>query len=289
MATMRQWPDLSAHLPKGFCIRGAPNFSALGLKAPAGVNILTLAAIIAGEQPTEKPETVCPRTIAPCMRFISDLQDEARSQLLPFAWAMVGTNSVAHAPVRMRILGRMAIELARLEAPAFEDAAPRDTRVEHAIAAASSYWDSPNPETADAANEAFKAADAAARDVIAKSRLANHAAHGAACAARCAHSAFIAFEANDDFLAAAAGGLRDVPGVLDGVRVRFAADASEHAAMAAITPHDVAGAFWREDVARSTLARLREAIEAGPHGAVTPILAARRLALAAAHLAGACG
>jgi hypothetical protein len=285
---MRQWPDLSAHLPKGFCIRGAPDFSALGLEAPAGVNILTVAAIIAGEQPTEKPETVCPRTIAPCMRFISDLQDEARPQLLPFAWAMVGTNSVVHAPLRMKILGWMAIELARLKAPAFEKVSPGDPRVEQAMAAARGYWEAPNPDTAEAANLAFRAADAAAADVAGKSRLANHAAHGAACAARCAHSAFIAFEADDDFLAGAAGGLPDVPGVLDGVRIRFAADAAEHAAMAAITPHDVAGAFWREDVARSTLTGLREAIEAGPHGAVPPILAARRLAAAAAHLAGAC-
>lgn len=286
---MRQWPDLSAHFPPGFSIRNAPEFSALGLETPAGVNVLTVAAIIAGEQPTEKPEAVCPRTIAPFVRFISDLQDEVRLHLLPYAWAIVGTNSTAHASARMQILGRMAIDLAQLMAPAFESALPSDTGVERAIAAARRYWDARSPETAEAANEAFKSADRAARDAMAQGRLANHAAHGAACAARCAHSAFIAFEADDDFFAAAAGGLSDSPGVLDGVRLRFAADAAEHAAMAAITPHDVEGAFWREDVARRTLAGLREAIEAGPHAVVSPIRAARRLTAAAQYLSGACG
>lgn len=299
---MRQWPDLSAHLPASFSSRNAPDFSVLGLETPAGVSLLTVAAIIAGEQPSEKPEAVCPRTIAPCMRLISDLQDEVRPRLLPYAWAIVGTNSPAHAPARMQILGRMAIELAQLRAPAFAKALPRDARVERAIAAARRYWNAPGPETAEAANAAFKSVDQAARDAMGSivgaspdeevasvmtGRLATHAAHGAACAARCAHAAFIAFEADDAFLEQAAGGVANLPGVLDGVRVRFAADAAEHAAMAAITPIDVEGAFWREDAARVTLAGLREAIEAGPHGAVPPILAAQRLTAAGAHLAGA--
>jgi hypothetical protein len=287
------WPDLSASFPAGFRLRDGVNPARMtlfgdqiGPNRLPGVNVLVVAAIIAGESASEQPDSVCTRTIGPCARLLSDLQDDVRPRLAPYAWAMVGTNTPPHAPARLQALGRMAIEAARLKETAFTKAASGDRRAKDAIAAACAYWDEPNATTAGAANAAQKAATAASNQVSQRNRPAGLAAAAAACAAYCAHAAYIALMADDDYFFTAAGKLAKDAAILEGVRARFAADAAEHAAMATITPHDVAGAFWRAEAAECALRGLRDAIEAGPHGAVPATVAARRLEAAAEALLG---
>lgn len=289
---MRKWPDLSAHLPPAVSLRVGLDLSAL--KGPdqdrdapdrIEVNILEIAAAIAGEPISRTPRTVCARTIAPFARLLSDMNDKARPHLMPYAWAMAGSASPAHVSTRLEILARMAIDVARLQAPAFEKARPKDRCVENAIATAEAYWVSPSADKAEAANAAQKEATQAAQHVLGASRLANLAAHGAAGVAHAAHSAFLALGADDAFLARMAGqfvqpSLFEQAGVLEGVRDRFAVDAAEQAAITTITPEDVEGTFWRDEAATRALAALRTAIEAGPHGAIPPIRAAERLAAA---------
>lgn len=291
------WPDLARHLPPGVQLRAGLDLSALaepdaaaqqvgGGASSVDVQLLEISAAIAGEPISTAPAAVCGHVLAPFAGLLSDMNDEARPHLLPVSWALVGTASHAHVAPRLEILAEMALALARLQAPAFQRAAPDDERPAAALTAAEAYWAKPSAAGAERANSAFQTATEAAQRVMNADRVASLAAHGAAGAARMAHCAHIALAADADELRRMIGGvvrphLIDQPGVLEGVRRRFAADAAENAAMATIAPEEIEGVFWRDDAAEMALRALRRAVEAGPHGAVPPSVAAERLSSAA--------
>lgn len=292
------WPDLSDALPAGFRLRSG--FDPAGMvmfgeqigpaEAP-GVNLLTLVSVIAGEPLGEKPDAVCAFTLAPFARLLSDMNDDLRDDLVPFAWALAGTASEAHAAGRLEILGRMACAIAERQLPAFRAASDGDDRPDAALAAALAYWDAKDDAAATAANAASQAATQAANGVFGKAepRLAGLAAHSAAGAAHAAHQAHLAFYAGSAFYTALGvdqlaplfadrtPGRAATGELARGMCQRFASNAADHAAMASLTPEDVPNANWRADVAEITLAGFRAAVEAGPYGAAPANVALDRI------------
>jgi hypothetical protein len=208
------------------------------------------------------------------------MNDEVRPHLLPFAWTMVGTNTETDAPQRLEYLARMAIDVARVQLPAIVSVIPDGTAVHEAIASAEQYWEKRNAETAETANTAHQTLTKFAHESV-SDPMARLAVYSASSAARAAHTAFLAIEAEEEYFTriAESGIAPDVLkrlGILDGVRASFA-EAAEQSAMTMIAPPEVDGVFWREEAAALALRALRAAIECGPHGTVPPIRAAENL------------
>ncbi|MEM1272367.1 MAG: hypothetical protein AAGF88_01045 [Pseudomonadota bacterium] len=206
-----------------------------------GLCFMETVALIAGEPITDYPKCASPVLTSLGIQLNDGLPEDCRQRLLPLAVSMAGTRSTAHERERIEILGRAACRIAKVAADLTDN-----PMVRLAVRVTDAFWDTLSIQAAAEATQAADAASAAARSAECTTRFAESAA--ARTAAKAAQAAWITAEGNAD---------------------HWAAEAVGGTARAAETTANFTKPCMIPEIQDMAIAALQEAINAGPHSALS--------------------